>query len=236
MLASTAPTTKEGIEKYLGSGMVKGIGPIYAKKLVAAFGERILTSSRKNRPRLEDVEGIGPKRRTRIKEAWLSRRLSARSWCSCTAMASARAGAVRIYKTYGEMPLRRFRPILTRWPKTSTASGSRPPTRSRRKIGIPVDSLIRACAGLSHVLLEATGDGHCALPVELLRDEAGKLLLVDDKIVTEALERTLASHDLVKEPINGQELVFLPHSEAGRGNHRRPDQEPLRLAVRLPDD
>ena len=59
--------------------------------------------------------------------------------------------------------------------------------------------------------MEATGEGHCALPVELLKDEAGKLLLVDGKIVTEALERTLASKDLVKETIKGQELIFLPH-------------------------
>jgi exodeoxyribonuclease V alpha subunit len=70
---------------------------------------------------------------------------------------------------------------------------------------------MRACAGLSHVLIEATGDGHCALPLELLKDEAGKLLQVEDKIVTDALERTLASNDLVKETINGQELIFLPH-------------------------
>src|ERR1017187_3483923 len=74
-----------------------------------------------------------------------------------------------------------------------------------QKIGIPVDSLIRACAGLSHVLMEATGEGHCALPVDLLRDEAVKLLLVEEKIVTEALERTLASKDLVKDMISGQE-------------------------------
>src|SRR5208282_6799463 len=71
-------------------------------------------------------------------------------------------------------------------------------------------SILRACAGLNHVLLEATGEGHCALPVELLRDEAGKLLLVDEKIVTQALERTLACGDLVQENIAGQELLFLP--------------------------
>ena len=74
-----------------------------------------------------------------------------------------------------------------------------------------MDSLIRACAGLSHVLIEATSEGHCALPLELLKEEAVKLLLVEDKIVTEALERTLASKHLVKETINGQELIFLPH-------------------------
>jgi exodeoxyribonuclease V alpha subunit len=70
MLASTAPTTKEGIEKYLGSGMVKGIGPVYAKKLVAKFGERIFDIIEQESARLEDVDGIGPKRRNRIKDAW----------------------------------------------------------------------------------------------------------------------------------------------------------------------
>jgi exodeoxyribonuclease V alpha subunit len=63
MLNSTAPTTKEGIEKYLGSGMVRGIGPIYAKKLVGTFGEKIFDIIEHESGRLEDVDGIGPKRR-----------------------------------------------------------------------------------------------------------------------------------------------------------------------------
>lgn len=58
---------------------------------------------------------------------------------------------------------------------------------------------MRASAGLNHVLLEATGDGTCALPVEMLKDEAGKLLLVNESIVTQALERTLANRELVQE-------------------------------------
>lgn len=73
-----------------------------------------------------------------------------------------------------------------------------------------MDSLVRACAGLNHVLLEATGDGHCALPVEFLKDEAGKLLLVATSIVDGALARTLSSGEVVQEAIGGQELIFLP--------------------------
>jgi exodeoxyribonuclease V alpha subunit len=70
MLTSTAPNTKEGIEKYLGSGMVKGIGPVYAKKLVDMFGERIFDIIEQTSARLEEVDGIGPKRRQKIKVAW----------------------------------------------------------------------------------------------------------------------------------------------------------------------
>ena len=76
MLTSTSPTTKEGIEKYLGSGMVKGIGPVYAKKLVAKFGEQIFDIIEQESVRLEDVEGIGPKRRQRIKEAWAEQKVT----------------------------------------------------------------------------------------------------------------------------------------------------------------
>jgi exodeoxyribonuclease V alpha subunit len=79
-----------------------------------------------------------------------------------------------------------------------------------QKMGIPHDSILRACAGLNHVLLEATGEGHCALPVELLKEEAGKLLLVKEEIVDAALERTLAAGDVVRETIADLELVFLP--------------------------
>src|SRR5260370_4613600 len=75
MLNSTAPTAREGIEKYLGSGMVKGIGPVYAKKLVEKFGETIFDIIEKESGRLEDVDGIGPKRRQKIKEAWAEQKV-----------------------------------------------------------------------------------------------------------------------------------------------------------------
>ena len=75
MLNSTVPTTREGIEKYLGSGMVKGIGPIYAKKLVGKFGEKIFDIIEQESARLEDVDGIGPKRRQRIKDAWAEQKV-----------------------------------------------------------------------------------------------------------------------------------------------------------------
>jgi exodeoxyribonuclease V alpha subunit len=211
MLNSSAPTTREGIEKYLGSGMVKGIGPVYAKKLVDKFGERIFDIIEHESARLEDVDGIGPKRRKQIKDAWAEQKVIRQIMVFLHSNGVSTSRAVRIYKTYGEDAIEKVRSDPYRLAKDIHGIGFKTADQIAQKIGIPVDSLIRACAGLSHVLIEATGDGHCALPVELLKDEAGKLLLVDGKIVTEALERTLASNDLVKETINGQELIFLPH-------------------------
>jgi exodeoxyribonuclease V alpha subunit len=211
MLTSTAPTTKEGIEKYLGSGMVKGIGPVYAKKLVATFGERIFDIIEQESARLEDVDGIGPKRRQRIKEAWAEQKVIRNIMVFLHSNGVSTSKAVRIYKTYGEGAIEKVQADPYCLAKDIHGIGFKTADQIAQKIGIPHDSILRACAGLSHVLLEATGQGHCALPVELLRDEAGKLLLVDDQIVTEALERTLASGDLVRETIGEHELVFMPY-------------------------
>jgi exodeoxyribonuclease V alpha subunit len=95
--------------------------------------------------------------------------------------------AVRIYKTYGQEAVEKVRSNPYTLAKDIHGIGFKTADQIAQKVGIPVDSLIRACAGLNHVLLEATGEGHCALPVEFLKDEAGKLLLVDEKIITEAL-------------------------------------------------
>src|SRR5512136_2589857 len=211
LLSSTAPTTKEGIEKYLGSGMVKGIGPVYAKKLVDRFGEQIFDIIEKESARLEELDGIGPKRRKRIKDAWAEQKVIRQIMVFLHSHGVSTSRAVRIFKTYGDDAIEKVQTDPYRLAKDIHGIGFKTANQIAQKIGIPVDSLIRACAGLSHVLIEATGDGHCALPVDLLKDEAVKLLLVDEKIVTEALERTLAAGDLVRETIGDQELVFLPH-------------------------
>jgi exodeoxyribonuclease V alpha subunit len=211
MLTSTPPTTKEGIEKYLGSGMVKGIGPIYAKKLVDQFGEGVFEIIEKASARLEVVDGIGPKCRKRIKQAWDEQKVIRDIMLFLHSNGVSTSRAVRIFKTYGQDAIEKVRSDPYRLAKDIHGIGFKTADQIAQKMGIPVDSLLRACAGLSHVLIEATGDGHCALPMDLLKEEAGKLLLVEEKIVADALERTLAGGDLVKETINGQDLIFLPH-------------------------
>ena len=86
-MRTSAPTTTEGIEKYLGSGMIRGIGPAYARKMVKAFGDKVFDVIEAEPDRLREVTGIGPMRAKRITGAGPSRRSCARSWSSCTAMA-----------------------------------------------------------------------------------------------------------------------------------------------------
>ena len=210
LLQSAAPTTKEGIQKYLGGGMVKGIGPIYARKLVHRFGEKIFDIIENYSVRLEEVEGIGPERRRRIKAAWAEQRIIRDIMVFLHSQGVSTSRAVRIYKTYGEQAIERVRADPYTLARDIHGIGFATADQIAQKIGIPHDSILRAGAGLDHVLLEATGEGHCALPLDLLKEEAGKLLGVEEKIVAAALERALAGQALVLESIGGQELVFLP--------------------------
>jgi exodeoxyribonuclease V alpha subunit len=210
LLNSAAPTTKEGIEKYLASGMVKGIGPVYARKLVDRFGEQIFDVIETQSARLEELDGIGPKRRKLIKDAWAGQKVIRQIMVFLHSNGVSTSRAVRIYKTYGDSAIEEVQANPYALAKDIPGIGFKTADQIAQKIGIPAESLLRAGAGLSHILLEATNEGHCALPLELLKDEAGKLLLVDEKIVAEALERTLAGKDLARETINGEELIFLP--------------------------
>jgi exodeoxyribonuclease V alpha subunit len=210
MLKSTPPTSLEGIEKYLGGGMVKGIGPIYAKKLVAKFGEKVFDIIDNYSARLEEVEGIGPQRRHRIKAAWGEQRIIREIMVFLHSNGVSSSRAVRIYKTYGDGAIEKMRANPYALAQDIPGIGFQTADGIAQKMGVAHDSILRACAGLSHVLLEATHQGHCALPAGFLKEEAGKLLLVNEQIVESALERTLAGQELAREEIGGEDLVFLP--------------------------
>ena len=100
-LKATAPTTVEGIEKYLGSGMISGIGPVYAKKLVRAFGETVFDVIEQESGRLREVTGTGPKRAERIIAGWGEQRVIREIMLFLHSNGVGTSRAVRIYKTYG---------------------------------------------------------------------------------------------------------------------------------------
>src|SRR6201998_4847566 len=105
-LKATAPTTVEGIEKYLGSGMIRGIGPVYAKKLVRAFGDAVYDVIQQEPDRLREVTGIGPKRAARIIAGWAEQRVIREIMLFLHSNGVGTSRAVRIYKTYGAEAVR----------------------------------------------------------------------------------------------------------------------------------
>jgi exodeoxyribonuclease V alpha subunit len=209
-LKCTPPNTLEGMIKYLGSGMVKGIGPVYADKLVAKFGTGIFDIIDHQSARLEEVEGIGPMRRRRIKAAWAEQKIVREIMVFLHAQGVSTSRAVRIYKLYGESAIETVRANPYVLARDIPGIGFKTADQIAQKIGIPHDSLARAGAGLEHLLLEATGQGHCALPKSELTEAACQLLLVEEPVVAQAFEKTLTEGAVVQETIAGTELVFLP--------------------------
>ena len=204
------PSSREGIEKYLGSGMIKGIGPVYAKKLVDKFGEQIFTIIEQYSVRLEEVEGVGPGRRKKIKEAWAQQKVIREIMVFLHSHGLSTSRAVRIYKTYGEEAIERIRANPYTLAKDIHGIGFKSADAVAQKMGIPLDSIIRARAGVVYSLAEATGEGHCALPKEILLGTAKEILQVEKSIVAEALERMLLDGEVVHEDIAEWDLIYLP--------------------------
>jgi exodeoxyribonuclease V alpha subunit len=210
LLKASPPTTREGIEKYLGSGMVKGIGPVYARKLVDKFGDRIFEVIEQSSARLEEVDGIGPGRRSRIKEAWAEQKFIREIMVFLHSHGVSTSRAVRIYKTYGEAAIGKVRANPYALAKDIHGVGFKTADQIAQRVGMPRDSLLRAQAGLTHVLIEAMDSGHCALPRGEMTEAAEKLLELGESIVTAALERLLSQGEVVEEQIGDDRLIFLP--------------------------
>lgn len=210
LLKCIPPTTREGIERYLGSGMVKGIGPVYAKKLVEKFGEQIFDIIENYSARLQEVEGIGPGRRKTIKDAWAQQRVIREIMVFLHSHGVSTSRAVRIYKTYGDEAIAKVQANPYLLARDISGIGFQTADQIAQKIGIPRDSFTRAAAGLEHLLAEATGEGHCALPRSELLDRAQELLNLPEDRISHALLQALQKKELLLEVIQGEELVFLP--------------------------
>jgi exodeoxyribonuclease V alpha subunit len=211
VLKATPPTTSEGVERYLGGGFVKGVGPVLAKKLVGHFGAEVLGVISDNPADLESVDGIGPKRRERIATAWQEGMQIREIMLFLHSHGVSTGRAVRIYKTYGNLAIQTVQENPYTLAKEIHGIGFATADQIAQSVGIPKDSLNRARAGIDHVLLGATSEGHCALPLEKLKAAAVKLLEVPVETIEQALSKMLTNGFLLLEEIDGEPLVFLPH-------------------------
>ncbi|HEV7404558.1 MAG TPA: ATP-dependent RecD-like DNA helicase [Chthoniobacteraceae bacterium] len=209
-LQTSAPSSREGIERYLGSGLIKGIGPTYARKLVERFGEKVLEIIDTESGRLQEIEGIGPGRRKRIKDAWTEQRAVRDIMVFLHSNGVSTSRATRIYKTYGETAVETVRANPYRLAEDIAGIGFKTADAIAAKLGLAGDSILRVAAGLAHALLEATKAGHCALPRMQLLATAAELLSVPTAAVEEALARQVAQRKVVEEEVDGLALVYLP--------------------------
>ena len=178
-LRASAPTTAEGIEKYLGSGMIRGIGPIYASKLVSAFGAEVFEVIEQAPERLQEVPGIGQVRAGRIARAWADQKVVREIMVFLHSHGVGTARAVRIFKTYGNEAVQVMAENPYRLARDIRGIGFRTADAIAALLGIAATAMIRLRAGINYALLEASGEGHCGLPTAELLKLAGELLAVE---------------------------------------------------------
>lgn len=216
------PSTLEGMEKYLASGMVRGIGPHFAHKLVRAFGESVFEVIEQAPERLLELDGIGPRRKDRVVEAWAAQKAIREIMVFLQSQGVGTARAVRIYKTYGDQAVERVRENPYRLALDIHGIGFKTADAIAERLGIPRDSLMRAQAGVRHVLQEISGQGHCAAYRDVLIGTTARLLEIAPEIVGSALEREVVEGNLVPETIEGRQACLLAplyRAEAGVARH-----------------
>ena len=205
------PNSLKGIEKYLGSGLIKGIGSVYAKKLVDAFGEAVFDVIENEPEKLQTVDGVGKLRSKTITENWSKQKVVREIMVFLQSHGVGTARATRIYKTYGDDAIKLVSENPYRLARDIKGIGFVSSDQIARNLGILKDSILRARAGISHVLLEATSNGHCGLPRHELIDNTAKLLEVNVELVEEALTAELQAKMLIADKLKNKESIFLPH-------------------------
>lgn len=217
---TVVPATVKGIERYLGSGLIRGIGPVMAKRLVEKFGEETLDIIEKSSERLQEVEGIGTKRIGMIKTAWDEQKEIRNVMVFLQNHEVSSGYAAKIYKQYGREAIKVVQENPYRLASEIFGIGFITADKIAQKLGIPKDAQIRAEEGILYVLQKLADDGHVYYPETELIDEAIKILEIDAAVVRAAL----AAITLDKKVVIEKERVYLTRfyvSETGTAEQLR---------------
>lgn len=205
ILTLTTPNTINSIEKYLSSGLIKGIGPSYAKKLVASLGVNVFDIIETAPHKLLEVPGIGAKRCQKIIDAYASQKEIRKIIVFLHEHGIGTARAVRIYKIYKEQAITKIKENPYRLALEIHGIGFKIADNLALSLGIPRDSIIRAEAGVRFILQQFVANGNCAMPLTTLLEHSEKQLEISKEVIQNAIEREI----LAKRIINEQDLIFL---------------------------
>ncbi|MEU2870097.1 ATP-dependent RecD-like DNA helicase [Streptomyces olivoreticuli] len=198
------PATIQGIRRYLGSGLIKGIGPRIADRITEHFGTDTLDVIEKEPERLIEVPGLGPKRTKMIGAAWEEQKAIKEVMVFLQGVGVSTSIAVRIYKKYGDASISVTRHQPYRLAADVWGIGFLTADRIAQAVGIPHDSPERVKAGLQYALSQSTDQGHCYLPEEKLIADAVKLLQVDTGLVIDCLAELAGDEEgVVRESVPG---------------------------------
>jgi exodeoxyribonuclease V alpha subunit len=198
-LVPVAPDTLVGLERYLGSGLIPGIGPGFAKRIVSVFGLETLKVLDENPSRLSEVSGLGVRRADEIRKQWASQRAISSIMLLLQTHGASPSLASRIFERYGD----RAAQIVQRHPYRLALDvrgvGFKTADRMARSLGIAGDHPERVQAGVVHMLESLAGDGHVAAPRAALLDKTAELLAVDSAHVDAAIDALTAGERIVVE-------------------------------------
>jgi exodeoxyribonuclease V alpha subunit len=210
-LRTTPPQTAQGIEKYLGSGLIKGIGPHFARKIVEVFGERALTVIDESPAFLQEIKGIGPRRIQRIRESWEEQRAIRSIMVFLQSHGVGTARAVRIYKTYGNQAIDLVRENPYRLATDIWGVGFKTADELAGRLGIDPSSPLRARAALRYVLEELARRGHVGYPESGAVGRMADLTSIDRKIIAEAVEHERTQGTVERQEISSNTWLYLKH-------------------------
>jgi exodeoxyribonuclease V alpha subunit len=208
-LRTTPPHTVEGIEKYLGSGLVKGIGAHFARKIVEVFGERTLAVIDESPSFLQEVRGIGPRRLQRIRESWQQQKAVRAILVFLQSHGVGTARAVRIYKTYGDQAIDLVRANPYRLATDIWGVGFQTADQLAERLGIDRASPVRARAALRYVLQQLSNEGHVGFPEARVIERTAELTGIGREVVAAAVEDGRAEEELVREPGGEEPWLYL---------------------------
>ncbi|KUL34152.1 helicase [Streptomyces sp. NRRL F-4489] len=198
------PATVQGIRRYLGSGLIKGIGPRIADRITEHFGTDTLDVIERDPGRLIEVPGLGPKRTAKIGAAWEEQKAIKEVMIFLQGVGVSTSLAVRIYKKYGDAAISVVRNEPYRLAADVWGIGFLTADRIAQSVGIPHDSPERVKSGLQYALSQSADQGHCFLPEEQLIADAVKLLQVDTGLVIDCLTELAADPEgVVREKVPG---------------------------------
>jgi exodeoxyribonuclease V alpha subunit len=204
------PATLVGIEKYLGSGLIRGVGPVTARRLVEHFGLATLEVIDQAPQRLREVEGIGPVRSARIGRAWVEQRQIKDVMVFLQAHGVSTTHAVKIYKQYGERSIAVVKENPYRLALDIFGIGFKTADRIAASLGIAPASPERAQAGVLHVLGEVSSEGHVFYPRSRLVEAASTLLDIDPAVVEGAIDAAEGAGQVAVSPVLGENGELLP--------------------------
>ncbi len=219
---TTVPATVYGIEKYLGSGLIKGIGPVMAKRIVSRFGVKTLELIEEDIGKLSLVEGIGEKRIRMIKRAWDEQKEIRDVMLFLQSHGVSSGFATKIFKQYGDRAIEIVRQNPYRLATDIFGVGFFSADRIAEKLGFAKDCQIRAEAGILYVLQQMADDGHVFYPYEQLLEKCQEILQVDREVISRAcgaiaLEKRITFEDLNRELVEfrqNHKAVYLPKFHA----------------------